>query len=56
MGGVTTLLGLLKTFLISIKLNKSRELCCEKVLAQKGNSPKYLLRSIKKSKYVKIFC
>ena len=48
MGDVTVLLGLLKTFLKIIKNNILRELCGEKVLTRKGNSPKYLLRSTNK--------
>jgi len=56
MGDVKILLGLLRLSNFN-KSNILRELCGEKVLTQKGNSPKYLLKSLNKknTKYVKIF-
>lgn len=54
-GGVKALLGSLRLSNYN-KRKILRELCCEKVLTQKGNSPKYLLRPVNKViKYEKIF-
>lgn len=47
MGDVKILLGLLRLSNFN-KNNILRELCGEKVLALKGNSPQYLLRPINK--------